>query len=151
MPRLFLPPSWGEGHAHLKAQCDRNRSWKRWKRKVRTSHQIKQTPNKHLDWRTVLSGFYKKFFSMGNVVLFSIYQAWSFQPLFFPSNLYVLENILSSGFEYNSLLLFCCCCLAMPKACRSSQARDQTRTTEAIRAIALTMLDPEPAEPSGNS
>ena len=41
--------------------------------------------------------------------------------------------------------------LATPPACRSSQARDQTHTTAVTRAIAVTVLDPKPTEPPGNS
>ena len=41
--------------------------------------------------------------------------------------------------------------LATPTACRSSQVRDQTLSTAATQATAVRMLDPEPAEPPGNS
>ena len=37
------------------------------------------------------------------------------------------------------------------QACGSSWARDRTRTTAAVLARAVTMPNPEPAEPPGNS
>ena len=41
--------------------------------------------------------------------------------------------------------------LAMPLACGSSHARDQTPSTAVTQAIAVTILDPKPAEPQENS
>ena len=38
-------------------------------------------------------------------------------------------------------------CLALPKACGSSQARHQTCSTAVTRATAVTMLDSQPTEP----
>ena len=51
--------------------------------------------------------------------------------------------------------IFClfvvCLFLAMPTACRSSQARDQTHATAVTWATVVTTLDLLPAEPQGNS
>ena len=41
--------------------------------------------------------------------------------------------------------------LALPKACRSSQARGRTRATAVTQATAVTTPDPYPTEPPGNS
>lgn len=39
----------------------------------------------------------------------------------------------------------------MATICRSSRARDRSRSTVVIRVTVVTMLDPQPTEPPGNS
>ena len=48
-------------------------------------------------------------------------------------------------------MYLCIYLLVVPMACGSSQARNQTHTTAATRAKAMTTLDPSPDEPQGNS
>lgn len=61
-------------------------------------------------------------------------------------NLTLVEQVTSS-IRYTSCLFV----LAMPMACRNSQTKDQTYITVVTRATAVSMLEPSPAEPSGNS
>lgn len=55
----------------------------------------------------------------------------------------------SSGLVYFSFFLFFF--LAMPALYRSSQAREGTYATAVTQAAVVTMLDPEPRAPQGNS
>ena len=49
------------------------------------------------------------------------------------------------------LFCFCFCFFPLPTACGSSWTRDQTHTTPSTQVTAVTMLDPQVAEPPGNS
>lgn len=77
-PRNATPPLRGDGHASLNAQCERSRSWKCWKRKIRASHHAKQI--KHLDKKIEPSGLSKIFFSMGNAVLLHMHRIFNAPP-----------------------------------------------------------------------
>ena len=54
-------------------------------------------------------------------------------------------------FRLRQLFIIIIIILAIPTACRSSQAKDWTRATTEIWATAVTMLDPQSTEPRGNS
>lgn len=99
-PFSHFPP--GGGRARLPERAVwQEKVLERMERKIRTSHQVRQTPHQTPGLQDCVVGFHK-IFSMGNAVLLNVYQAWGFQPSF-PLNPYVLERILSSGFRSNSL------------------------------------------------
>ena len=98
MPCLFPPSPRGEGHARLKVQCDRNSLGKDGREKSGHLTKLGKHLIKRLDW-TIVFQVFKKFFSKGNAVLVNIYQAWGFQPYFFP------PEILMSLKEFSVLVL----------------------------------------------
>ena len=53
-------------------------------------------------------------------------------------------NVIVLAFFSNKVVgvFGCCCCLAIPKACRSFQARDLIHNMAATQATAVTMSDP---------
>lgn len=65
MPAVSTPPPGGDGHASLHTQCERNRSLKSWRRKIRASHHSKQIPKSNISTKRLCHRVCLNFFFNG--------------------------------------------------------------------------------------
>lgn len=117
MPAVSTPPPGGDGYASLHAQCERNRSLKSWRRKIRASYHIKQISKPNISTKRLCHRVCLNFFFQWEMLFYSICIGFSMhpRPVFKSFKTFSVLNLIHSfihtsswekSFSYMLFLLF---------------------------------------------